>query len=368
MALVEIKLRRGRHDSIDHDLRDGYNAGFSVLFGHLRLPVSDVGSTAVLSFPPASLKDLIFFTVVFPMTSSRQTSLPQEIFDNVIDHFHADTQALQTCALVALAWLSSARAHLFHCISLEPPKTTHGAGASFFFIQSRTSPCQKLFDIIEWSTKGRLGGIMPYVRELHLCEGMLAREWLAHEPTLPLLLRSLPNLRRFEISRSASVRIAWGQLPIGLKAAIAEHVLCLPALTELRLSGLMLDNVGDLGELLRACGHLRVLEVDHVIFANESVASLKTSVGSKAHRTQLDKLVIGPRTSTALISFLLHPHSNIAIGTMRELAMSISGNFADFARLLHASLSVEHLELSLMNDGALHLLKILRSGFSESSL
>ena len=299
------------------------------------------------------------------MMSSRQTILPQEIFDNVIDHFHADIQTLQTCALVALAWLSSARTHLFHRISLEPPKTTRGAGASFFFIQSRTSPCQKLFDVIEWSTKGRLGGITPYIHELHLCEGMLAREWLAHEPTLPLLLRSLPNLRRFEISRSASVRIAWGQLPVGLKAAIAEHVLCLPALAELRLSGLMLDSVGDLGELLRACRYLRVLEVDHVIFANESVASLTTSVRS-AHRTQLDKLVIGPRTSTALISFLLHPHSNIAVGTVRNLAMSISGNFADFARLLHASLSVERLELFLMNDGALRLLKIFRSGFSEA--
>lgn len=299
------------------------------------------------------------------MSSSRQTSLPQEIFDNVIDHFHADIQTLQTCALVALPWLSSARAHLFHHISLEPPKNTRGAGASFFFIRSRTSPCQKLFNIIEWSAKGRLGGIMPHVRELHLCEGMLAREWLAHEPILPLLLRSLPNLRRFEISRSASVRIAWGQLPEGLKAAIAEHVLRLPSLTELRLSSLMFDHVEDLEELLRDCRYLRVLEVDHVIFANESVASLNTSICSEAQRAQLDVLVIGPRTSTALISFLLHPSSNVAIGTVRKLAMSISRNFADFARLLHASLSVEHLELVLMNDGALQLLKILRSGFSE---
>lgn len=284
------------------------------------------------------------------MLNSQQTSLPQEIFDNVIDHFYADIQTLQTCALVALPWLSSARAHLFHHISLKPPKNTRGAGASFFFIRSRTSSCQKLFDTIEWSAKGRLGGITPYIRELHICEGMLAREWLAHEPTLPLLLRSLPNLRRFEISRSASVRIAWGQLPVGLKAAIAEHVLRLPSLTELRLSD------------------LRVLEVDHVIFANESVVSLNTSVRSEAHRAQLDMLVIGPRTSTALISFLLHPSSNITVGTVRKLAMSISGNFADFARLLHASLSVEYLELVLMNDGALQSLKIFRSGFSESSL
>jgi len=302
------------------------------------------------------------------MLNSQQTSLPQEIFDNVIDHFYADIQTLQTCALVALPWLSSARAHLFHHISLKPPKNTRGAGASFFFIRSRTSSCQKLFDTIEWSAKGRLGGITPYIRELHICEGMLAREWLAHEPTLPLLLRSLPNLRRFEISRSASVRIAWGQLPVGLKAAIAEHVLRLPSLTELRLSDLMLDNVRDLEELLRDCRYLRVLEVDHVIFANESVVSLNTSVRSEAHRAQLDMLVIGPRTSTALISFLLHPSSNITVGTVRKLAMSISGNFADFARLLHASLSVEYLELVLMNDGALQSLKIFRSGFSESSL
>jgi hypothetical protein len=52
LKMCEIKLRYGRHDSIGHDLRDGYNSGFSV---HLRLPVSD-GNDAISSFPPFSLR------------------------------------------------------------------------------------------------------------------------------------------------------------------------------------------------------------------------------------------------------------------------------------------------------------------------
>lgn len=278
--------------------------------------------------------------------SESQPSLPQEVFDDIINHFHDDIQSLQACALVSPFWLSSARVHLFYRVDLNPPNKR--TKSSFFIRTRESSPCQRLFITLASSRDGRLGSIAPYVRELHLCEGMLAREWLAHELTLPLLLRELVNLRRFEISRSASVRIPWGELPRSLLGAVQEHVLNSSALQELKLSSLLLDNLGDLKRMLSACKQLRWLEVNHLFFTDETVAHLEE--GEKGEVAPLDTLVIGPRTSTAVISYLLHPLSTATVTTVRNLTLSISGNFAEFAKLLHASLSVENLELVLMND------------------
>ncbi|KAF9477582.1 hypothetical protein BDN70DRAFT_98546 [Pholiota conissans] len=285
-------------------------------------------------------------------TFNSEPSLPQEVFDDIIDHFHDDVQSLQTCALVSPPWLASARAHLFYRVVLNPPNKRAAKSPASFFIRSRdSSPCQKLYITLASSRDGRLGSIAPYIREIHLCEGMLAREWLAHEPTLPLLLRALVNLRRFEISCSASVRIPWANLPLSLRNAVQEQVLESSALQELKLSSLMLDNLGNLDRMLSGCKQLRVLEVNHLFFAEESATYLEQ--GEKGEVALLDTLVIGPRTSTMLISHLLHPLSTAIVATVRNLTLSISGNFAEFARLLHSSMSVENLELVLMNDRTL---------------
>jgi len=180
---------------------------------------------------------------------------------------------------------------------------------------------------------------------------MLGREWLAREPTLHLLLRALHNLRRFEINRSASVRIRWGELSLVFKEAVEGHILRLPSLTELKLGSLMFGSVAELSKVLRACKNLRVLEADHVNFVNDSIDVVQLGAGpSPGHLTPLDTLVVGPRTSVILIRTLLHPSSGITVSALRKLAMSISGGFADFAMLLNASTSVKSLEFTLMND------------------
>jgi hypothetical protein len=45
--------------------------------------------------------------------TSKQTSIPQEIIDQFIDHLHNNGEALKTCALVCRAWVPSSRYHLF---------------------------------------------------------------------------------------------------------------------------------------------------------------------------------------------------------------------------------------------------------------
>ncbi|KAF8906275.1 hypothetical protein CPB84DRAFT_1960076 [Gymnopilus junonius] len=287
------------------------------------------------------------------MSTHHEQSLPQEIFDSVIDHFHADTHTLQTCALVAPSWLSSSRAHLFHRVVLNPPKPIKNTRPFRFGKKMHGSSCRRLFECVESSVDSRLGNLAVYIRELHLCEGMLASEWLAIEATLPRLLRALLNLRRFEISRDASVQIQWSQLSSSWKGALEGHVFRLPSFTEFKMSSLTFNNLEDLGKVLRSCKHLRVLEVDHIMFTDESPFGLGACAKDevpRAEKASLDMLVVGPRTSAAFITYLSHPSSGVTVSTVRKLSMSISRNFEDFAKLLHASLSVEHLELGLMND------------------
>ncbi|KAF4610603.1 hypothetical protein D9613_006979 [Agrocybe pediades] len=286
-----------------------------------------------------------------PLRSGEQR-LPQEIFDQVIDFFHDDSIQLRVCALVSPAWLSSARLHLFHNIYLSPPSGPRHS--SFFFTKPNLSPCRKLYDCIERSNRSLFGGVSKYIQALHVCEGTLARQWIAREPTLPLLLQSLENLRRFEISQSASVHIDWDDLPKALRDSVEEHVLKLPSLTELRLGSLYFRSVVEFTKILQACRGLRQLEVDHIDFESESVDVLQDGEGSAfVEPTPLDILVIGPRTSPALIRTLLHPSSGITTAALRKLAMSISGDFAEFAKLLQASNAVQSLEFTLMNDTSL---------------
>lgn len=290
-------------------------------------------------------------------------NLPQEIFDNIIGHLHNDNTTLRVCALVSSSWLATARALLFHRISLESPKNNRKR-ANFFLRLSPMpiTPCARLLAILDLNISetmhqgGKENAIVYYVRELRLIEGMLFREWLAHEEKLPRLLRLFQNLRRFEIGRSASMTTPWLGLPLNLRDAIQNHVFSLPSLSEIKLSGLTFESAKCVHYLLTRCKQLRIFELDHIEFKNPNICCMDSEGEiAEVEKAQLDTLVIGPRTSTALIDMLLHPASTIALGAIRRLSMSISGDFAQFAKLLHASVSVEKLEIVLMNDSKLAL-------------
>lgn len=269
-------------------------------------------------------------------------TLPQELFDNMIDHYHSDRATLKLCALVCRGWLPSCRTHIFHRISLSPPSIVHPSKTT-----GKETPCQRISRLVRASPS-----VVPYIRELHICEGMANREWIAHDTTLAPLLLSLTNLRRFELERSASMRITWHELPTLLTHALT-HIFALESLMELKLVGLVMQKPEHLQNLLHKCRNLRTLETHHVTFLEETSSiddvnfAMKTALDSKA---SLDVLVIGPRTSTALIRCLLHSASKIDVTSVRTLSISISGNFSDFARLLQSTVSLEFLEMVLMND------------------
>ncbi|KAF9461180.1 hypothetical protein BDZ94DRAFT_855128 [Collybia nuda] len=269
---------------------------------------------------------------------SSQT-LPQELIDNVIDHFHDDRPSLKACALVCRAWLSSCRAHIFHSISLQPP--TVNLRSQIF---GTTTDSWRLHKILQTSPE-----IAQYIRNLLICEGIVGKEWINGDRTLPLLLGKLRNITKFQLERSSSMRIIWKTIPPGLRGAMIS-VLGSPSLLELKLVGLVFDRPAELLQILQSCRILRVLRADHLIFQDEQSLDFSSVVQSDRPSAPLDILVVGPRTSTALIRCLLHPESTINAKAVRKLSLSISGNFPDVAQLLRSTSSVEELELILMND------------------
>lgn len=53
---------------------------------------------------------------------SLQQDLPPELIDNILDHCHADHQALYACSLVCREWVSTTRYHLFSCPDISVDK------------------------------------------------------------------------------------------------------------------------------------------------------------------------------------------------------------------------------------------------------
>lgn len=106
------------------------------------------------------------------------------------------------------------------------------------------------------------------------------------------------------------------------------------------------NNVSVMKNLLRSCRQLRVLELNYIWVEDEGVAQLEMDKVVSERQLQLDVLDIRLDTSVAFVALLLHPSSHIGVESLRNLVLSVCPTtFADCARLLHASLSVEQLEL-----------------------
>jgi hypothetical protein len=262
--------------------------------------------------------------------------LPQELIDNIIDQLHDNRPTLKSCALVCKSWLPCSRFHIFCHVSLQPPQNN-------IFGFAKITNCQRLYRIIETSPQ-----IVPYIRDLTICEGNVYKAWMGRETTLPLLLRMLRNLRRLELERSASMRMANRDMPPNLRDSIME-VLRLPSLTELKLVGFVSDTPAKFLRMFRFCQNLKVLRLSHVVCADDGAVDDNT--GAISQRAQLDVLSIGPRTSPTVVGSLLLAQSPIDLSSICQLNLSISCEFATFAKLLRVTPVLEHLEIDLMSDG-----------------
>ncbi|ESK88748.1 hypothetical protein Moror_1265 [Moniliophthora roreri MCA 2997] len=150
-------------------------------------------------------------------SSTSSSTLPQELVDQIIDHLHNDVQSLRSCSTVCRAWLPSSRLHLFSKIRLDIPERQF---AEYNVHADRGTPhkaCQRLYGLLLKDPS-----IIPHIHDLVLVSGSplgpLAVQdghyrhlWIV-EGTLPLLLRMLTHLKRFEIT-SPQGNVPWHAIP-----------------------------------------------------------------------------------------------------------------------------------------------------------
>ena len=139
--------------------------------------------------------------------------------------------------------------------------------------------------------------------------------------------------------------VSWFEIPLTLQEAIGAFVLSQPTLIEIRLSGLVFQSMKQVKSLLGLCKGLRTLEIDHT--GVQEVGEMEAGGGGGVGRTTLDTLILGRLTPTLFVRSLLQPSFPLRVDMIRKLCLSIPGDFAEFQALLHASPSLETLELVL---------------------
>ncbi|KAG5650280.1 hypothetical protein H0H81_012770 [Sphagnurus paluster] len=255
-------------------------------------------------------------------------ALPPELLDHTIDHLHDDMPTLRHCALVYRAWLApSPRTHLPH--HLAPAAQAPPASPPPHQISNRLRPLQS----------PDAPHLTQYIRELHIYEGISWQAWITHEPALVALLAQLKHVRRLHLQRSAALPIPWATLPSGLQRALGS-----PKLQELSIGTMAFGGPDEFLFFLEGCRSLRVLQLDHLLIGVPVAAN---DVEPTAH---LDALVLGPRTSSYIVSCLLLPRSAMDVTGLRKLSVSISSQFGEFAELFRCVVSLGELEIVFMSD------------------
>ncbi|KAJ6504676.1 hypothetical protein C8R47DRAFT_1103197 [Mycena vitilis] len=133
-------------------------------------------------------------------------SLPQELFDAIIDNLYGDIFSLKMCSLVSSAFCRSSQPHIFRRVTLEPWPIARQPTNS-----SRHTMCFLFYRLITASPH-----ILLYVRILVIMDRQMLstpgrvrpKSWIMDEPTLPTLLALLPNLESLHLH----ARTGWQHL------------------------------------------------------------------------------------------------------------------------------------------------------------
>ncbi|KAG6844378.1 hypothetical protein H0H87_007370, partial [Tephrocybe sp. NHM501043] len=268
-------------------------------------------------------------------------ALPPELVGHIIDHLYDDPATLKCCALVCRVWLTLSRSHIFRHIVLTPPRYTK----TFFPRWGKPLTTHGLYSVVQATPE-----VASYIRDVEIIEGIGAGEWTGDEQLASLLLL-LNNVQRFQLRRSMTSHIVWGDLPSNFKSSIL-HLLALPSFRELHLGTLSFAGSEELRQLLGSSKGLRTVCLDRLRILGSAgrEPTLAEGDSSISGLTPLDTLVLGARTSPLIMNCLLHPRPLLNIASLRKLDLSMSGNFAEFARLLRSAVRLESLEILLMSD------------------
>lgn len=294
------------------------------------------------------------------MASSKNSHLPQELVDHIIDHLHDDPLTLSNCSRVCRGWLPTSRHHFFAKISLKATSAHNGPAIP----QER---CKQLYAVLLQSPE-----IIYNIRELEICEGspyhhhhhggdhhpelVSSTTWITTERTLTALFKLLTHLQRLDFSATST--LYWKLLPPTFQSALWT-LLSLPTLTYIRLHKWVFPDLSSLASILARCHNLNAFALSSTTIFNEGSGSphLDQSISidesvhdslqqSRPPRTRLEVLTLDYVTFGYLDYWLLSPHSLIDITSLRELRVS---HFQDATAieklLLTVDGSLEHFHL-----------------------
>ncbi|KAF9263749.1 hypothetical protein L218DRAFT_987391 [Marasmius fiardii PR-910] len=257
--LPSIRASRARIGP--HSFRKGGDFQVSRNKGIIKYQISSRAVRSRQGFSVSSAQEQL--KVLMRSKLSSISMLPQELVDQIIDHLHNDISSLKSCTLVCRAWLPTSRLHLFSKIRLDIPRTLldeHHHVSTKRNVESLVhKPCQRLHSLLKQNP-----GIIPHIHELTLVSGSPISSairdghyhllWTFAEETLPLLIRTLTHLRRFEITSPQGIA-PWNVLPAPLSSAI-KAVFSVPSLAYIRIKSWEFPNLTALSKLLRQCTRL----------------------------------------------------------------------------------------------------------------
>jgi hypothetical protein len=201
-------------------------------------------------------------------------SIPQEITDSIIDHLYKDTSSLKSCAVVCKSWLMSSRRHLFDSVGITFMNEENSRvrrpdvlGMRFWKDYNMEGLCRFLADSPQ---------VASYVRVLRVdfCMGSSQHpsKLVVRADDLALFSKmayALNNLGKLMVDTGSSsypnldCERSYGLVADSIRQPI-EHLIDLPSLHTLRLSGIYLDE-GSFYELAKHCRSLKGLELSRVV-------------------------------------------------------------------------------------------------------
>ncbi|KAL4252283.1 hypothetical protein ABKN59_002565 [Abortiporus biennis] len=194
---------------------------------------------------------------------SKPPYLPQELIDLVIDQVASgrDLHTLQACSLTATSWLPRSRGHLFSFTYLHPN------------------------NFQEMEQRFQSSDISHYMRNLLLQCGTLDddEEVIARDSELnENLLSFLQNVERIELST-----VTW----IGLRSGVQKRFITgFTAVTVLRLSEVVFNNLTDILTLARSFAHLAKLHLRKVVWHGMDASSPSGSGSNEPPRLHPQRL------------------------------------------------------------------------------
>ncbi|KAK0197785.1 hypothetical protein F5146DRAFT_995407 [Armillaria mellea] len=187
--------------------------------------------------------------------------VPPELTDLIIDHLAQDQRTLASCTLVCKSFFPRSHTHLFSRITIRHP--------------SQPNSARKLLPLLPY-----VGGLVKALRieaecgfrdkderDFTLMNDLIDellwktahdKQWVAHDPALPTILASLPNLASLEIRA-----LRWRNPSRVHQSASFEHSLAavVPQITDLHLDYVHFDSLIGLLNILSTFRGLKKLAV-----------------------------------------------------------------------------------------------------------